>query len=50
MQCWEAIKKTHEIIQFMVPWVARKQNSLRVTQVKNSVYCKEAELSQNQRT
>ena len=34
----------------MVVWVARTQNSFRVTRVKNSVYYKETELSQNQRT
>lgn len=50
MQYWETIKKAHEISQVMASLVTRKQNSFRVTQVKNSVYCKDAELLQNQRT
>lgn len=50
MQYWETIKKAHEISQVMAPLVTRKQNSFRVTQVKNSVYCKDTGLLQNQRT
>ena len=49
MQCWETIKKAGKIVQVMAPLVARKQNSFKVTQVENGVYCKEIEFSQNQR-
>ena len=48
MQCWEAIKKTWNCSSYGS--LGCKKTKLRVTQVKNSVYCKEAELSQNQRT
>ena len=38
-----------DVVQVMAPLVARKQNSFKVTQVENGVYCKEIEFSQNQR-